>query len=206
MSHRVGLDQASVVEAAAKLVDEEGIGQLSLGRLAERLGVRTPSLYNHVAGLPGLKHELALYCLRDLLDRVLRSTIGKSRSEAIFSLVDAYRAYARQAPGRYALTLQAPPPSDQEEQVLAQQLVDVIRAVLAPYGLGEEDAIHAIRSLRSIVHGFVSLELAGGFGMPIDLDASFHWLIHTFIAGLDRSVMTEEKKRAVAGNEGSLPT
>src|SRR2546430_5946247 len=72
MSHRAGLDQASVVEAAVKLVDEEGIEQLTLGRLAERLGVRTPSLYNHVAGLPGLKHELMLYCLHDLLDRILQ--------------------------------------------------------------------------------------------------------------------------------------
>src|SRR5213080_1168673 len=85
MSHRVGLDHATVVEAAARLVDEEGIEQLSLGRLAERLGVRTPSLYNHVAGLPGLKHDLAIYCTRELLDRLFRATIGKSRAEAIFA-------------------------------------------------------------------------------------------------------------------------
>ena len=62
MAHRMGLAKASVVEAAAKLIDEEGIAQLSLGHLAERLGVRTPSLYNHIAGLPGLKRDLSLYC------------------------------------------------------------------------------------------------------------------------------------------------
>lgn len=195
MSHRVGLDQATIVEAAAKLVDEEGIEQLTLSRLAERLGVRTPSLYNHVAGLPGLKHDLAVYCLHDLLDRLLRTTIGKSRAEAIFALADAYRAYARETPGRYALTLQAPDPGDQELQAIAQQLVDMLRAVLAPYRLSEEEAIHAIRSLRSIVHGFSSLEVAGGFGMPVDLDASFHWLITLFIAGLRRSTVTSEQKR-----------
>jgi AcrR family transcriptional regulator len=182
----VGLDQVTVVEAAARLVDEEGIEQLTLGRLAERLGVRTPSLYNHVAGLPGLKHELTLYSLRDLFDRILRATVGKSRAEAIVALADAYRAYARETPGRYALTLQAPDPGDQEAQAIAQELVDVVRAVLAPYNLGEEEAIHAIRSLRSMVHGFISLEVAGGFGMPVDLDASFHWLINLFITGLER--------------------
>src|SRR5712692_6297398 len=186
VSHRVGLDQASVVEAAVKLIDEEGIEQLSLGLLAERLGIRTPSLYNHVAGLSGLKHDLALYCLRDLLDRILRATVGKSRAEAIFALANAYWAYAGEAPGRYALTLQAPDPADQEVQAIAQQIVDVIRAVLAPYGLSEEDAIHAIRGLRSLVHGFISLEMAGGFGMPIDQDASFHWLINLYIAGLEQ--------------------
>ena len=199
MSHRVGLDQATVVEAAAKLVDEEGIEQLTLGHLAERLGVRTPSLYNHVAGLPGLKRDLALYCLRDLLDRILRTTIGKSRAEAIVALANAYRAYARETPGRYALTLQAPDPGDQELQAIAQRIVDVLRAVLAPYRLSEEEAIHAIRGLRSIVHGFSSLEVAGGFGMPVDLDASFHWLINLFIAGLRRSTVTGEQKRLATG-------
>ena len=186
MSRRVGLDHATVVEAAAKLVDEEGLDQLSLGRLAERLGVRTPSLYNHVAGLPGLKHDLAIYCLRDLLGLITRATIGKSRAEAIVALADAYRSYAREAPGRYALTQQAPAPSDPELLTVAQQVVDVVRAVLAPYRLSEEDAIHAIRGLRSIVHGFISLEVGGGFGMPIDQDASFHWLINLYIAGLEQ--------------------
>ena len=188
MSHRAGLDQATVVEAAAKLVDEEGIEALSLSHLAEHLGVRTPSLYNHVEGLPGLKHELALYCLRDVLNRITRATIGKSRAEAIFAFADAYLSYAREAPGRYVLTLQAPAPSDQEVQALAKQLVDVARAILAPYKLSEEDTIHAIRSLRSIVHGFISLEAAGGFGLPVDLDASFRWLINLFIAGLSKPV------------------
>ena len=201
MSRRVGLDHATVVEAAAKLVDEEGLDQLSLGRLAERLGVRTPSLYNHVAGLPGLKHDLTLYCLHDLLDLILRSTVGKSRAEAIFALANAYRAYAREAPGRYALTVQAPDPGDQEVQALAQQLVDVVRAVLAPYRLSEEVAIHAIRGLRSIVHGFISLEVAGGFAMPVDLDASFHWLINLFISGLSQPTVTGEKERIATENE-----
>jgi AcrR family transcriptional regulator len=193
MPHRMGLDQASVVEAAARLVDEEGIEQLSLGRLAERLGIRVPSLYNHIAGLPGLKHDLALYCLRELRDCITRATVGKSRAEAIIALADAYRAYARQTPGRYALTLQAPPPDDQEVQAVAQQVVEVVLAVLAPYKLGEEDAIHAIRGLRSIVQGFISLEVAGGFGIPTDTDASFRWIINLYIAGLSRSTLTGKK-------------
>jgi AcrR family transcriptional regulator len=197
MSRRAGLDHETVVEAAAKLVDEEGIEQLSLGRLAERLGIRTPSLYNHVAGLPGLKHDLALYCLRELLDHVKYTTIGKSRAEAIVALADAIRLYARQTPGRYMLTLQAPDPGDQELQAVAQQVLDVIGAILAPYRLSDEDAIHAIRGLRSIVQGFVSLEVIGGFGLPVDLDASFHWLINVFVAGLERS--TE------AGNDYPVP-
>src|SRR5216684_4211106 len=153
MSRRVGLDQASVVEAAVKLIDEEGLEQLSLGRLAERLGVRVPSLYNHVAGLAGLKRDLAVYCLRDLLGPLTRAAMGRARAEAIFALSDAIRDYARKTPGRYALTLQAPAPGDQEWQELGRQSVGVVAAVLVSYQFGEETTIHAIRSLRSIVQG-----------------------------------------------------
>lgn len=191
------LDQTSVIEAAVKLVDEEGFAQLTLGRLAERLNVKTPSLYNHVAGLPGLRHDLTLYCLRDLYDRVIRATIGKSGPDAILALADAFRAYAKQTPGRYALVSQAPPPGDPEVQAAAAQVVEVILAVLAPFNLGEEDAIHAIRGLRSIVQGFISLEVAGGFGIPIDTEASFHWLIHLYIDGLSRYEATGKNLDAV---------
>ena len=187
MVHRVGLDQSTIVEAAAKLMDEEGLEQLTLGRLAERLGVRTPSLYNHVAGLPGLKHDLAMYCLRDVYDHITRAAVGKARAEAIFAFAHAYLAYARETPGRYSFTLAAEP-DDQEIQMLAKQLIEVIGAILAPYNLSEEDTVHAIRSLRSIVHGFILLEAAGGFRVAVDPNASFHWLISMFIASLDLRV------------------
>jgi hypothetical protein len=144
----------------------------------------------------GVKRDLALYCQRQLLERLIRATIGKSGAEAIFALADAYRAYARERPGRYALTLQAPDPGDREMQAVAQELVDVGRAVLAPYRLSEEEAIHAIRSLRSIVHGFSSLELADGFGMPVELDASFHWLIELFVDGLEQKTARDPSLRS----------
>jgi AcrR family transcriptional regulator len=205
MSRRAGLDKQAVIEAAAQLVDEEGVDQLSLGRLAERLGIRTPSLYNHVAGLSGLKHDLALYCLRDLLDQTTHATIGKSRAEAIIALADAYRLYAKQTPGRYTLTQQAPDAGDLESQSLAQQVVDIVRAILVPYKLSDEDAIHAIRGLRSIVQGFVSLEVTGGFGLPVDLDSSFHWLINVFITGLDQPMKNGDQAHVTTGNKGMMP-
>src|SRR5258708_33366268 len=163
MSRRVGLDHATVVEAAAKLVDEEGIEQLSLGRLAERLGVRTPSLYNHVAGLPGLKHDLALFCSRELLDRLLRATIGKSRAEAIFALANAYRAYATETPGRYAFTVPAPDPGDQALAAVAQQLGEFARPGLPPIGSAGEGPYTPFATRPAFVQAFSSLKWPAGF-------------------------------------------
>ena len=195
MAHRAGLDRAAVVAEATKLVDEEGVEQLSLGRLAERLSIKTPSLYNHVAGLPGLRHELALFCARELLDWLTQATIGRSRAEAILALANAYRAYAREYPNRYRFTLQAPSADNPQLAAIADEILGVIYAVLRPYDLGEQNMIHAIRSLRSIVQGFVSLEVAGGFAMPVNLDDSFHWLIQLFIAGIEPATLEEGKQR-----------
>jgi AcrR family transcriptional regulator len=186
MVHRTRLDHDAVIRAAVRLVDEEGVEALSLGRVAERLGIKTPSLYNHVTGLSGLKHDLAMFCMRDLLDHFTRVTIGRAGADAILAFADAYRAYAKAAPGRYALIQQAPDPGDTDLQALSGHLVEVVQAVLAPFGLSYQDSIHAIRSLRAIIHGFVSLELAGGFEMPVDVDASFHWCLDLYIAGLRR--------------------
>jgi AcrR family transcriptional regulator len=188
MTRRAGLDKAAVIEDAVRMIDEEGLEQLALGRLAERLGVRVPSLYNHIAGLPGLRRDLAVYCLRELLGDLTRAVMGKARSEAIFALAHAFRDYARKVPGRYALTLQAPAPDDQEWQELGRQSVGVAIAVLVPYGLGEETTIHAIRSLRSIVQGFISLEMAGGFAIAIEPDVTFDWLVRLYVDGLERMV------------------
>ena len=54
MSPRSNLTKQAVVRAAAELIHTEGLEALSLSRLADKLDIRTPSLYNHVNGLPGL--------------------------------------------------------------------------------------------------------------------------------------------------------
>jgi hypothetical protein len=86
--------------------------------------------------------------------------------------------------GVYAATVRAPAPEDAELQHVSQAIIEVVLVVLEPYGLDGEAAIHAVRGFRSIAHGFATLELAGGFGMPLDRDESFLRLLRAFIAGL----------------------
>lgn len=53
--------------------------------------------------------------------------------------------------------------------------------MLAGYGLQETDAIEAIRTLRSGLHGFITLEASGAFGLPIDVDRSFDRMVGAII-------------------------
>ena len=166
MARRLGasLDQAAVV-AAARLADAEGWDGVTLAALAAHLGIRTPSLYNHVPGQEGLRRELALLGARELAARLGRAVIGKAGDEAILALAHAYRAFARERPGLYAAAQRAPAPDDRALAAPSTEILAVLRAVLEPYGLRDgADLLHTVRAWRSLLHGFVSLEAAGGLG------------------------------------------
>ncbi len=184
------LDSATVVQAAVELVEAEGLEALSLGRLAKQLDVQTPSLYNHVAGLPGLYRELALLSTRELGERMGAAAIGKSGSAAVLAMAEAYRGYVKDHYGLYMTGLRSSgqqTPIDVELQAAQERVVQIALAVVASWGLQDDDALHAVRGLRSIIHGFATLEVAGGFGLPLDCDESFHRLIKSFINGFPPS-------------------
>lgn len=161
------------MEAATGLVDERGPQGLTLAELAKRLGVRSPSLYNHVDGLEGLLRELRLRALRDAQEALVRATIGRSGQEALHALCRAYRAFALEHPGLYALTVRSTEEPDAEVQRAGAAVVEVALAVLRGYGLEGAQAIHATRLLRATLHGFATLESAGGFGLELPVDESF---------------------------------
>jgi AcrR family transcriptional regulator len=173
-----------VVTAAARLADAEGVEAVTFARLAAILGVKPPSLYNHVAGQEGLRRELALSGVLELTRRLGRAAVGRAGDAAMVAIAHAYRDFARAHPGLYAASLRAPDHTDVELAEASTELVGVVLAVLAGYGLDGDDALHAVRALRSVLHGFVSLEALGGFGLPLDLDESFRRLIGGFIVGL----------------------
>lgn len=182
---RAGLDRARVVEAAAELADAEGLEAVTLARVAASLGVKAPSLYNHVGGRDDLLRGVALRGLVELGSALRDAAIGRSGTDALTAAAGAYRRFVLEHPGRYAAgAVTAPAPGDAEHLAAATAVVDVLRAVLRAWDLDEDATVRALRAYRSAVHGFATLEAAGGFGLPTDLDASFDALIATLAAGL----------------------
>lgn len=186
---RVGLSHDEVVRLALRLVDQggpKGFHDLSLARVASAAGVATPSLYKHIASLARLQQEVALVCTRDLADVCAAASIGRSEADALRSLAVAMRDFARAHPGRYAAVQVGPDPDDPAQAELraeASRVVGVIAAVLQGFGLPESRAIDAVRAARSAFHGFVSIELAGGFRLPEDIDRSFDTLVELLVEG-----------------------
>ena len=181
---RAGLTRAVIAAGAAELADSSGWDQLTLAAVAARFGVRQPSLYKHVAGLSELRRDVSVLAGRELHQELTAAAVGKSGADALQAMGDAYRTFARKHPGRYEACIIAPPPGDTEYQQVADAVVQTITAVLGSYGLTGDDAVHAIRGLRALMHGFVSLEAAGGFAYPQDLDESYRRMLDGFAQSL----------------------
>ena len=179
------LNQELVVTKAAYLANEAGTTEgLTLTQLAQALDERVPSLYNHVKGIAGLQRELTLLGSRQLLAQVREASYGKVGRDALLAMAYAYRCFAHEQPGIYPLTIRAPEPDDAELSALTNEWLQLLLLVMASFNLKGDDAYHAIRGFRALVHGFVSLETAVGFKLPLDKDESYTRLVTTFLDGL----------------------
>jgi AcrR family transcriptional regulator len=181
---RAGLSRTVVVGAAAELADELGWERLTLAALATRLGVRLPSLYKHIDSLDSLRRDVAVLAVEELGAAMTAAAVGRAGGAALRPVATAYRGYGLRHPGRYAATVRAPAADDAEHLAAAGAVLRVVLAVLGGYGLEGDDAIDAARGLRSALHGFVTLESGGGFGLPVDVDRSYTRLIDGFDTAL----------------------
>ncbi|MGV9415279.1 TetR/AcrR family transcriptional regulator [Nocardia sp. NPDC003693] len=182
---RAGLNRAEVIAAGAALADEVGFANLALSPLAQRLGVRTPSLYKHVESLADLQHGIAVLALTELDARIRDAMHGHSGSAALAAFADGFRGYIVEHPGRYAATVGVEPagPDDPLGQP-SSRLLESMAAVLRGYSIPEDDTIHAMRTLRSTFHGFATLQSGGGFQWDGEPDASFAWMVRFLDRGL----------------------
>jgi hypothetical protein len=127
---------------------------------------------------------VALDSYKEFGDALRDAAVGRAREDAIRALAVTYRGYATKHPGRYATTVRAPARDDKEAQDLATTGLAPVFAVLAGWGIEGDQAIHLVRVIRSSLHGFVSLELGGGFGIPHQIDESFELLVDSLDAAI----------------------
>ncbi len=181
---RAGIKPDTVIAAAADLADRNGWDQVTLGNVAGQLGIKTPSLYNHVQGLPDLRQKMALHASRLLKDRLTDAAIGQYGKQALINVGKAYVDFVRVHPGLYEAINRVTEPKPPEFEQNSEYILSLFVRLMEPMGLPSEEAIHAIRGLRSMVHGFASLESMGGFRLPEDLDVSLTKAITYYIEGI----------------------
>lgn len=181
---KVALNLPTIIKAAAEIADKHGVQEVTLTSLANKLAIRPPSLYNHFDGLTGLKKELAIYGFNKLYHELASAAVGRSGEDAVIELSKVYIHFARKHPGLYEASMFTPDMRDPDVRAAGEKIVDLTIRVLQVYDLDDEHVLHAVRGLRSLLHGFSSLEQKGGFKLPLDLDESIVFIVKAFLAGI----------------------
>ncbi|MEW1912082.1 WHG domain-containing protein [Kitasatospora sp. NPDC085895] len=191
---RAGLTAAKLTEAAAEMADEVGLDRVTVSALARHFGVKDASLYSHIKNLRELRVRIALLGGAEMTERIAAAVAGRAGKDALVAFADAYRQYALAHPGRYAATQLQFTPEEITDSAVVRRSAELTHGMLRAYGLAEPDLTDAARLLRAAFHGYIHLELSGGFGHPRTVQESWdrsldalHVLLENWPARPDRS-------------------
>lgn len=184
MAHK-GLNLDVVVKAAAELIEQQGRDAFSMRLLAEQLGIKTASLYNHVDNMEMLLAEVCRYglCLQNEME--MQAMEGRHGEDAVRQLPDTYRNFAKKHRELYWLIMAMSAKDKRVRDDAAVLFTDPLKKMLEDFHLKEEESIHYRRLFRAIVHGFVAQEEQGFFShYPAAVDDSFHFAVQCYIESL----------------------
>ena len=177
-----------IVDVARELLDEEGLERLTMRRLADRLGIRAPSLYKHFADKQALEAALISDGFEEVAEAFERALAGAD--DPLHAIARAYREYAHAHPHLYRLMTERPLDRD----ALVPGVED--RAALPVYlAVGEDPDL--ARAAWAFAHGMTNLELNERFPPGADLDAAWERGVAAF--------GTSPRRRTRSERRGSAP-
>ena len=167
---------AAIVQAASDLLESEGLAGLTMNAVAERVGVRPPSLYKRIEGRDGLIRLVAEATLTELAARL------EPESE-VEALARVFRSFAHERPAAFQLVISpgaGTPVAGTEFGAAAARPILRAAAALA----GEADALAAARTFTAWATGFVSMELNGGFQLGGEVDEAWEFGLSRIVAAI----------------------
>ena len=185
-----GLTREKIIAEAVVCIEESGQSRVSLHELARRLGIKTPSLYNHIRNTRDLRHGIFRHAIAMFVENQNAATEGKRKDEAVKAFAEAYFSFARENKGLYRLIMSMPQDNDEEEKEMAVPLLETAIRLLSDYGLSKEKCIHWQRVFRATLHGYVSQEDLGYFYYyrDADLKKSRDLAVQCFLTGLHAEI------------------
>jgi len=180
----VQTDRKTIVETASALIEQEGVENLSLAKLASHLGIKAPSLYRYIANKEALLYaviELTYLSLFEAYDDALVSA-SDDPVDQLIKLSHAHRSFAHANPNTYLLAYTTPNPELPTNPNLLLERAISIQGIMKQIS-GEENSLTALRGVLVLIHGFISLELNGQFRRGGDLGETFDAIVLAYLRG-----------------------
>jgi AcrR family transcriptional regulator len=169
--------RARLVEAAARLLADEGPAALSTRRLATEVGTSTMAVYTHFGGLPQLVRAVVTEGFTRLAEHMRAVPQTDDPLTDVYELGVAYRSNAHHNPDLYAVMFgsaslggyRLTPEELAESRYTFDLLVASAQRVMDAGIWKAGDAEGVAGQLWCSLHGFVMLELAGYWGVKSEV-------------------------------------
>lgn len=150
-----------IIEAALRIIEVEGIDQLSMRRLGQELGVQAMALYNHYNGKEAILDAVAGH----ILSEIPLPPKGGSWKSRIKTLCCGIRSAAQKNPNLFRVAMTRPLPP-----ALSLPLIDAALSALAGAGLSLKEQAGAYHTLRLYVRAFCLWEIEEYINKPDTFD------------------------------------
>jgi AcrR family transcriptional regulator len=156
-----------------------------MGAVAERVGVRGPSLYKRFPNRAALISAIGGAVLEDLAKGIEPLGDDPDPGMGLRAMATAFRAFAQAHPRSYELLFmnlpaEARPPADRNALTAGPLLA------LAARLAGPDRALDAARLLTAFANGFISMELSGAFRLGGDVDGAYRYGVDVLVDALSR--------------------
>ncbi|MDR0846350.1 MAG: TetR/AcrR family transcriptional regulator [Lactobacillales bacterium] len=163
-----------IIQTATELVEEKGMENLSVHEISSRLGVKTPSLYNHVKGMDDIRSGVKKFVLKFVAQGMNEAAAGKDSYEAVCDIAIKYRLLAKE----HLMLFKVMNGDPKHENI--EHLAVLFKQILEPLNLKNEDEVTFIRLYYASIKGFC--ELDGHYHIDeVSPDYSYDELIKTMI-------------------------
>ncbi|MFC7623497.1 TetR/AcrR family transcriptional regulator [Microlunatus sp. GCM10028923] len=155
--------RSELIDACARLVETEGVGAVSLRRVAREAGVSPGAPYHHFPDRAALLSAICAQGFELLADRLTAATSDAGEPpDAVARAVAAYVAFARERPGHFQLMFR-PELSEPEKHPAVREAGDTALAVLTDLvdQLGVADPRALAMALWALSHGLAALCIDG---------------------------------------------
>jgi AcrR family transcriptional regulator len=172
----LGALRQDLLDAAMRVLREQGASHLTLRRVADAAGTSTMGIYTCFGGRAGLLEAIYQYGFGILYEAMTKSLRGHTDPlSRIMAVAYGYREFALSDPALYALMFERPlpdfdPSPEQRHDALALTFTLLTEATSAAADAGLIRATDPVRSAYLVwttIHGLVSIELTCSLRSPL---------------------------------------
>ncbi len=187
MIKKRNLTKEKIITTVLILAQEIGLHHVSFPRIAERLEIKPPSLYNHFKNMDDVKVATAIYLYKELNTQLEAAIEKKKGAEAIQLYAHVYRDFAYENYAVYELLNWMPSPRNNDLLTVARESLHIIKDLIAEQVSNQKRLLIMSRIFRSQLHGFITLKQLGYFQKAeVSDEETFETMIAEYIIQLGR--------------------